>query len=103
MECPAAGLFALDVSSLDDGPPFLGLGFLQCGERLGRLLVAWRNLHANGRDALANRWIGQRIDKRFVDRGDQTLRCAPGRKQSKPTEEMQPRQSSLVHGWDVGR
>src|SRR5262245_50105888 len=67
-------LFALDVRSLDDGPPFLGLGFLQCGERLGRLLVAWRNLHTHSREALANRRISQRINKRSLDRGDQTLR-----------------------------
>jgi hypothetical protein len=35
--------FSLDARGLDDGPPLLNLGLLESAQRLGSLLLAWRN------------------------------------------------------------
>src|SRR5215467_8311706 len=50
----AQGSFALDVRRLDDRPPLLDLGFLQCAERLRGLLLARRDFEAEHRHALAH-------------------------------------------------
>jgi hypothetical protein len=55
----AAGLFRLDPELLDDWPPFLDFGLLIGGKRLGRLLVAGKNLKREVGKAGAYRRIGQ--------------------------------------------
>ena len=59
-------LFALDLSSLEDRPPFLDLGLVEGSQPLRRLLVAWHNLIAQVYMPLAGHRIGQSLDDRPV-------------------------------------
>src|SRR5262249_10323696 len=54
--------FALDIGGLDDGPPLLDFGFLQCGESLGCLLVFWKNLLPEVAKPSPHSWVAQSIN-----------------------------------------
>ena len=58
-----AALFAADARSLDDGPPLLDLGSLQCGEHLRRHLLARKQHAAERGEPLADRRVVDGIDE----------------------------------------
>jgi hypothetical protein len=53
--CSARDSFSLDARGLDDGPPLLDLGLLESAQRLGSLLLAWRNTLSEIGEPLAHR------------------------------------------------
>src|SRR5215510_4582033 len=55
-----SNLLCPDVGGLDQWPPFLDLGLVVCGERLGGLLLGWRDFLAKTDEALAHSRIGER-------------------------------------------
>ena len=67
----------LDVGGLDDRPPLLDLGLLQCAKRLGRLLLARENLLAKIGEPRTHRRIGQGINDRGIELGDRRLIGVP--------------------------
>src|SRR5215216_4605482 len=54
-------LLCFDAGAPDQRPPFFNLGLVKSGERLGRLLLARRDLLAKVGEALAHRRVVQRI------------------------------------------
>ena len=67
-------LFRLDVGRLNDRPPFLELGLVQDGKRLGCLLVRREYLLAETGEARTHGRIGQRFYDRRVELVDHDLR-----------------------------
>src|SRR5262245_42980352 len=68
--------FQLDVRGLDDGPPLVDLRLVICGERLRRLLLAWRDLVSELVEPLPHAGVGQGFHGRGVELGDHVLRRA---------------------------
>src|SRR5215218_11338581 len=54
-------LLRFDAGAPDQRPPFFNLGLLKSAERLGRLLLARRDLLAKVGEALAHRRVSERI------------------------------------------
>src|SRR5258708_7347657 len=81
----------LDVRRLDDGPPFLDFGLLKRAERLGRLLVAGRNLLPEVGEQSTCRRIVQGIPDRRVQLGNDGLGRALRRPKSLPVRGVQSR------------
>src|SRR6516164_4832949 len=77
--------FALDVRGLDDGPPFLGIGFLQGAQGLRSPSFGRKNLASEIDDPRSHRWIGQRPRNGCVETANYLIRCALGREKSNPT------------------
>jgi hypothetical protein len=59
--------FSLDVGGLDNRPPFLDLGRLKGGQRLGRQLIAREKLVAQTRESRTHRRIGERVDNSSIE------------------------------------
>ena len=76
---PLLRLYA-DPGRLDDRPPFVDFGFLERGEAFRRLLRAGCYVEPQFGKALLDRRIGQRLDGRGVQFGDDVLRRAFGAK-----------------------
>jgi hypothetical protein len=74
----AAASLGLDVRRLDDGPPLLDFGLLQCAERLRRLLFDRQKILAKIGEALTHRRIGQRIHDSRIELADDPLWSALG-------------------------
>src|ERR1043166_1301784 len=91
-----SSLFRLDVGRLDDGPPFLDFGPLKGAERLGRLLLARWNFLSEISKALAHCWIGQGVDHRSVELGDNLLGRVLGCPKSVPDRKMEACHPSSV-------
>ena len=72
----SASSLTLDVGGLDDRPPFVDLGLVEGSERFRRLLLARRNLLPEIGEPRADRRIGERLDHRGVELGDDVLRRA---------------------------
>src|SRR3981189_1844551 len=53
----APASFAFDIGGLDDRPPFLDLGLVGGGERLGRLLLRRRDILAELHEPLLHRRV----------------------------------------------
>src|SRR6516225_3402804 len=77
-------LFHLDARSLDDRPPFLGLGLVEGMKRFRGLLVARKYLLADVGEPLAYRRVGERGNHRGVELCDDLLRRALGNPQPVP-------------------
>src|SRR3954447_19958934 len=71
--CPRR-LFGLQVRCSDDRPPLLGFGLVMRRECLRRLLVARPHFLADIGKALAYGRIGQGVDNRCIELGDDVLR-----------------------------
>src|SRR6266550_3297983 len=93
---------SLDVRRLDDGPPLLDFGRLQCAERLGRLLLAGRDLLPQVSEPRAYRWIGQGIYRGGIELCDDGRRCTLAREQCIPDRKIQSGQASFVNRRDIG-
>src|SRR5215470_19317818 len=52
--------FALDARRLDDRPPLLDFGLLQCGKRLRHLLFTRGNFDSEVNKSLMDAWVRQR-------------------------------------------
>src|SRR5712675_1714317 len=101
--CNAKDSFSLDVRGLDDGPPFLNVGLLQCAECFWGELVSRENFLPGIGEPRTHRWLGERLHRSGIECGDDTLRCAFGHPQPKPVADVKPAQSRLVDRWNVGR
>src|SRR4051812_19712662 len=99
----AKALFRLDVCSLHDRPPFLGLGLLEGSERCGRLLIGWWNLLAKFAKPLLDGSVGKHGDDGRVELCDdllwRVLRCPD----AVPVGDVEPGKRRLVDGRDIGR
>src|SRR5450830_572063 len=73
---PSHALVHFDVGGLDHRPPFFYFGLLMGGECFRRLLGARRNFQAYLGQPLAHRRVGQRLDHRSVELGDDVFRRA---------------------------
>jgi hypothetical protein len=82
-------LFCPDPSGLDDWPPFVDLRLLQHCERLRRLLFAWKNLHSEIGQLLANILIRQRVSYRGIERRNDLLWRALGREDGVPARQIE--------------
>jgi adenylate cyclase len=94
---PGASSFRLDPEFLDERPPFLDLGLLECGERFRRPLFAWENLIPDIGKPRWHRRIGQSLDGGRVQPVDYLLGRTFWRKKPLPTEAGErKRQSHLA-------
>src|SRR5262249_17167992 len=96
--------FRLDPKLLDERPPFLDLGLLECAERLRRLLLARENLIPEIGIPRSHQRIGQCLSGGGVEPVDYLLRRAFWREKPVPTGTGErKRQSHLAKGRDVRR
>src|SRR5215468_11018709 len=93
--------FRPDPELLDERPPFLDLGLLQCAECLRCLLLAWINVHTEISEPRSHRWICQCFHGCRVEPIDYLPRRALGREKRVPTGDRERRQSHLAKGRDV--
>ena len=93
----------LDIGGLDHRPPFLHLGLLMGGEHLRRLLGARRHFEPDIGEALAHRRIGQRLDHRGVELGDNILRRSLRHPERRPQFDVEAGQAGFIHRRNVGR
>src|SRR6478735_4768762 len=101
----AAGraLFSLDAVGPDDRPPLVELALMIGVQRLRRQLRRLRNAHAERRDTLLHRRIGERLDHRVVELGDNVLRRALRRPQTVPERDVHSGDADLLHGRHFGQ
>src|SRR5262249_26914196 len=96
-------LLRIDAGGLDQRPPLLDLGPLECAERLWRLLLARRNVHPKSGKPRAHRGISERIDDGAVELGNHGLGCVLRRPQSKPDRSEESGEPTLVDGRNFWR
>src|ERR1700730_10414116 len=72
------GSLRLDARSLDDGPPLRNLGLLGSAQRLGSLLLAWRNTLSEIGESLAHQSPTSCFDNCIVEICDYSLGSAFG-------------------------
>src|SRR5262249_34782132 len=96
-------LLRIDAGGLDQRPPLLDLGPLECAERLWRLLLARRNVRAPPSKPRAHGGISERIDDGAVELGNYGLGRVLRRPQAEPDRGIEPRQPALVDGRNFGR
>ena len=94
--------FCLDPSRLDDRPPFVDLGLLQRAKRLGRLLVARRQLLTELGQPALHHPIGKSLADRAIEHGDDICRRAFWGPEPVPDRRVEARQPRLVDSRDLG-
>ena len=67
----------LDPELFDERPKSLGIGFYQRAERFRRVLLARENLRSNIGETGSDHWVGQCLNGRRVELGDDVLRGVP--------------------------
>src|SRR5438270_71712 len=82
--------FALDVGGLEDRPPFLNFGLVECAERLRRLLVRWENFLTQVSEPRAHRWVGKGLNGHGIELGNNVLGGARGRPKPEPGRHIRP-------------
>jgi hypothetical protein len=100
--CASASL-APDVRRLDDGPPLLDVGLLQCAEHSRRLLVARGHLISQVGELLNDARVGQRAHHCSIKLINDIFRCAPGRENPIPARHGESGETRLIRCWNVGR
>src|SRR5439155_14665353 len=93
---------SLGLDGLDDGPPLLDFGFVECAEGFGRLLVLREYLLAEVSEPTLHARISQSTRNSSIELSNDVLRRARRCPQPEPRRKVQPGQTRLVQRRDIG-